>query len=67
MLWCRITHSSTRRKFINEKRVDYQCITPVGCYYTLANSQDQTFKTFAIKDGIYQQRWEKTLTQDQIQ
>ena len=36
------------------------------CYYTLTNSQDQTFITAAIQDSIYRQRREKTFSQDQI-
>ena len=42
-------------------------ITPVSCYHTLTNSQDQTFNTDAIKNSIYRQMREKTLSQDQIQ
>ena len=44
-----------------------QYVTPVSCYYTLTNSQDQTFITVAIKVSIYRQRREQSFSQDKIQ
>ena len=40
--------------------------TPAECYYTLMSSQDQMFNTAVVNDGIYRQRMEKVLSQDQI-
>ena len=39
-------------------------VTHVTCFHTLTNSQDHTA---AIKNSIYRQMREKTLSQDQIQ
>ena len=52
---------------MNEKEwITWRYHTPVSCYHTLTNSQDQMFNTTVVNDGIYQQKMWKVLSQDQI-